>query len=220
MGLHEIDLRAFHGFGKAKEFNEQTWCVSELFWSFLKQYKVNNVKKCVIIVTDDYQKKLEVPESFGAIRSVKIELDLNRYFESNDYERRKKLLEVTFQGMRQIAIREGWELEPLEQAYESCIRNDIKYHFFLRDKLKSSLDRKNKIGIWCEWDIDTFKLFWVLLDKNNVELNRENFFYSSEPSQGEFAYYLNWQWIDNRTVLVKNEKRNDLLSWELDVSVK
>ena len=220
MGLNEVDLRAFHGFAEAKEFNEQTYCVSELFWSFLKQYKVKNVKKCVIILTDDYQRKLNVPESFGAIRSVKIEFEFSRYFESNDYDRRKKLLEVIFEGMRQIALREGWELIHLEEAYKSCIKNDIKYHFFLKNKFKSSLDRKNKIGIWCEWDIDTFKLFWVLFDKNNVELYRENFFYSSEPSQGEFAYYLNWHWVDNQTVLVKNEKRNDLLSWELDISMK
>ncbi|PTS99128.1 hypothetical protein DBR11_13160 [Pedobacter sp. HMWF019] len=54
MSLSQIDLRAKFRHECSARFNKESWCIAELYWSFLKDYQVGKVKKCLITVSDDW----------------------------------------------------------------------------------------------------------------------------------------------------------------------
>lgn len=204
MALNQISLRAkFVKNVSFKEFNEECWIVAEMYWSFLRKYNTGDVKKCIISVT---KKILEEDQYvlYTGIREVFLAINFKEYFNSDKIQKNSIQLELIHKGMMMIAECEGWETDPLFDAYNACLTAGLEYKFFVNDNLKTSPDRKRKAGLWCEWDIHSFKLFWILFDKNAVELKRD-IIVSLEPSRGEIVYYLKWKWHDNETICVEDK---------------
>jgi len=206
MSLRQIDLRTEFKHKYSKEFNEESWCISELYWSSLRDYSTGKIKKCTIHVSDKWGDNEMYYLSYPDYRGINLTIDFTKYFNAGKLEKKKIQLELIHEGMLIIAEKEGWNTPSLVNAYNHCLSEGLEYKFFVGNKLKNSPGRKRKAGVWCEWDIDFFKLFWVLFDKNGVELNRD-IIVSLEPSQGETVYYLTWKWIDNKTIFIENKYR-------------
>ncbi|WDF68409.1 hypothetical protein PQ465_19205 [Sphingobacterium oryzagri] len=206
MSLHQINLRAEFKHRYSKAFSEESWSIAELYYSSLKSYNTEKVKKCTIQVSDKWQEKEFHYTSFPDHRAINLTIDFVSYFNADRLEKKKIQLDIIHKGMLLIAEKEDWSIPPLVHAYNHCLSEGLEFKFFVGNKLKSSPDRKRKIGLWCEWDIDLAKLFWVLFDKNGVELNRD-IIVSFEPSQGETVYYLKWAWMDNKTVCIQDKYR-------------
>lgn len=216
MSLSQIDLRTRFENKYASKFNAESWCISELYWSFLKDYPVGKVKKCLIQVSDDWGDELYKYTNWSDCKGVNLEIDFVKYFSLDDYQRKEMLLSIINKGMIFIADKENWEVNALLDAFNSCIKSNLNYAFLVRNKLKTSPNKQFKFGLWCEWDINTFKIFWVLLDKNKTEIRRE-LLISEAPSLGEFVYYVDFKWTDNSSVLVIDNYRDKNGSWEINI---
>lgn len=215
MGLHQIDLRTEFKHQFSKQFNEESWCISELYFSFLRDYPTENVKKCSIHVSDNWGSQEYHYLSYPDYRGINLTIDLNKYFTLEKLDRKKVQLDLIHNGMLLIAEKEKWSTPPLTNAYKLCLDQELAYKFFVNSRLKSSPDRKRKVGIWCEWDIDFFKLFWVLFDKNGLEIKRD-MIVLLEPSQGEMVYFIRCKWSDNKTVCIENKYRAQY-AWLIDI---
>lgn len=140
-------------------------CVSELYWSQLKDFETERVRKCSINVSNDWDDKEFSYGDWNELKSINLTLNIDEYFRADKFNKKKIQLELIYKGMIMIAEREGWAIDPLLDAYNNCFAVGLEYKFFVGEKFKASPDRKYKIGLWCEWDIDSFRLFWVLFDK-------------------------------------------------------
>jgi len=204
MSLGQIDLRAEFNDGNIRQFNIESWCVPQLYWSFLRGYETGKVMKCLIEVSDNWGDKEFRYTSYPQYRSINLTMDLEKYFESSKKEKKKVQLDLIHKGMMMIADREGWATDPLLDAYSACLSAGLEYKFFVDGKFKASPDRKRKAGLWCEWDIDFFGLFWVLFDKQGKETARD-IVVSLEPNRGQSVYYLKWKWLDNETLVIDDK---------------
>ena len=219
MGLREVDLRIRYNHIHTKKFNSEGWAVAELYYSFIKDLEVGKVQKCTINVSDDWGNELNDYTNWPDYRGINILFDFDTYFSLGKFDRKKMLLEAVHNGMMQIAEKEDWETDTLLDAYNKCLEKNLEYQFDV-GKLKSSPNRKYKIGFWCNWDIDIFELYWVLYDKKGNELKRKKLI-DKPPYEGEFIYYAKWKWLDNNRVLLEDKyKYGKNEKWEIDLELE
>jgi len=216
MSLSQIDLRAKFRHECSARFNKESWCIAELYWSFLKNYEVGKVKKCLIIVSDDWGEDLNSHTNWNDCKGVNLDLNFEKYFSCSNYHRKEILLKMIHSGMMMIANKEGWEVNQLLDAFNLCGKAHLEYKFLVQNKLKASPNRKYKLGLWCEWDIDEFKVFWLLMDRNNKEIKR-GLFINESPSGGEFIYYVNFKWVSNDVIVINDEYRAEKRIWEIRI---
>ncbi|MFC3813330.1 hypothetical protein [Lacihabitans lacunae] len=203
MELREIKLSAQYNRIFTKEFNSETWSLSELYWSFIKEYNTGKVKKCNVVVSDDWGDLLEYYESYVDMITIRNHFAFDTYSTLGKEDRKRMQLEAVHKGMMQIAEKEGWEIDPLLDAYNKCLEKNLAYQFEV-GKPKSSPDKKHKIGFWCNWDIDIFEVYWILFDKSGKELKREKFI-EKKAFEGEFIYYSKFKWKDSQTVIFEDK---------------
>lgn len=216
MNLSEISLRAKFVQGKNfKEFNEECWSIAEMYWSFLREYNTDDVRKCVVSVGED-PSEVDQITSYQGFREVYKQINFDQYFGMNTYEKKSLQLNLLHSGMTTIGELEKWDIKPLLKAYKYCIDNDLDYKFFIRNKYKFSPNRQWKLGLWCEWEINCFKLFWVLFDKTGTEINRD-LITEGEPSGGEVVYYLDFKWDDNNFITIRNKSRQNIEMWKIKI---
>ncbi|PYF69367.1 hypothetical protein [Pedobacter nutrimenti] len=217
MSLSQVDLRTKFNHEYSERFNKESWCIAELYWSYLENYQVGKVKKCLIVVSDDWGSELHYYTSRNDCKGVNLEINFSEYFSYDSYHRKEALLKVVHSGLTFIATKEKWEIDPLLDAFNSCIKVGLNYKFLVQNKFKTSPNRKHKLGLWCEWNIDEFKVFWILLDKDKKQIKKE-LFIDENPSFGEFIYYVNFKWLNDNIVLVTDDYRSEKRKWEIIVS--
>jgi len=216
MNLSEISLRAKFVQGKNfKVFNEECWSIAEMYWSFLREYNIADVRKCVISVGAD-PSEVDKITAYQGFREVYKQINFDQYFEMNACEKKSLQLDLIHSGMITIGELEKWDTEPLLKAYQYCLDSDLNYKFFINSKYKLSPNRQWKLGLWCEWEINCFKLFWVLFDKTGGEINRD-LIIEDEPSGGEIVYYLDSKWDDNNYITIRNKSRQNLEMWKIKI---
>ncbi len=135
--------------------------------------------------------------AFGAIVMVvktqkiidQIELlsseNINNYFLLDNYERKKKILNFVYESMLFLAKHFAWQTEQLTKAYQTTLDQRIENDFWF-GKLKSSPNRKYKAGILCKYGLQEFKIYAVVLNKQEIEIERK-LLTSTKPSEYDFV---------------------------------
>ena len=215
--LNEITLACYTQGHANQNINSETWCICELYCSFLKDFDTAKVEKCNVNIRDNWGDLLDYYEDYGDVVTIRDEFDFERYDSlESKFEKKRMQLECLHENMLQIAKKHSWEEEPLNKAYQNCIEHNLEYQFYL-PKGKTSPNRKFKMFLWSDWDIDRFELFWVLKDKNGEVLNKE-LLVRKKPEEGEFVYYVKIKWLDQSNVLISDTyKYGDNELWEINI---
>ena len=217
--LNQITLACYTQGHKNQSINSEAWSVPELYCSFLKELESGKVVKVNINIRNKWANKKKNKDKYGDVITVRNHFDFSVYSILNKQEKKKMQLETVHKGMMQIAEKEGWSIDSLLDAYNQCLERNLEYQFYV-GKPKSSPNRKHKIGLWCNWDLDVFEFYWILFDKQNNELKRERFV-SKSPYEGEFVYYVKWNWISESAVVFQDKyKYGKNESWKIDFSDK
>lgn len=212
MALNHIDLRTTYKSIYAERFNPESHVVSELYWSFLENYSTPSVQQIIVFISDDWDSSLTKPKNVKGFKEAFVDFDFTKYFSLDKYGKKRMQLDAVNEGMVLIAKEEGWDTNPLQNAYNNCLERNLEYKFNI-GKSKSSPDRKHKIQLWCNWDIDIIEVYWILYDKNGNEIKREKFI-EKTSFQGIFIYYVKWKWLDNNKVLIEETYRKKE-KWEI-----
>jgi len=214
--LNQITLACYTQ-GHGNQFiNSEAWSIPELYCSFIKDLDTGKVVKVNINIRAEWGDLLDYYENYVDVITIRNHFDFSAYLNLNNLDKKKMQLEAVHSGMMQIAEKEGWNIDPLLDAYSKCLKNNLEYQFDI-GKLKTSPNRKYKIGFWCNWDIDVFELYWVLYDKNNNEIKRQKLL-EKPPYEGEFVYYTKWKWLDNSKVLLEDKyKYGKNETWEISL---
>lgn len=216
MSLTQIDLRTEHDHDAEFKFNNESWCVSELYWSKVKYNDFGKVKKITIVVSDNWGVDLFKYTNWRDAKKINMPFVFDEYWKLDKYKRKEAHLNVIHAGMLKIAEKEGWDKGLFTDAYNECLKDNLDYEFLV-GKPKLSPNRKFKFGLWCKWDIEIFKLVWVLYDSKGVEIKRQKVL-EGAPFEGEFVYYLKWKWLNITTVLIEdNYKHGANRTWEVHV---
>lgn len=208
MKLTQIELRTKFQHKHENEFNRESWCIPELYWSSLKKYDTGKVKKCVVRLDNDWGIDLNKITLQANVIQINLNFNFNTYYKCSITDKKMMQLKILHVGMIKIWEEMRWDVNVILDAYNYALKKDLKYEFLVSEKLKASPNRKHYINFWCEWDLDCCKLYWVLYNKQRNEISRE-LIIKKEAFLGEFVYYIKYKWVDNKNVTIENKHRNN-----------
>ena len=216
--LNQITLACFSQGHQNKFINSETWAVSELYCSFLKDYKTGKVKKCNINIRDGWGNLLDYYEKYTDVITIRLHFDFVNYSTLNNKQKKLEQLKSIHKGMMKIADKENWETNSLLDAYNKCLDNNLIFSFNI-NKPKLSPNKKNKVTLSCIWDINSFKVYANILDKKNETISKKEII-SKKPQDGEFIYYIKWKWLDNSNIFIQDKyKYGNNESWKINLGI-
>ena len=209
MALRIVELHADRKNPLGAIINRETDSITGLYSSFLPKYKSGAYAKVIVHTSENKALQDRVEEMLNVIMITQI-FDYEAYINASKQERKQKMLDVLQQGLLRLAEKEGWEQEPLKQAYQCCMDKNLEYQFVIRKKFFRSPDRRHFAGVWCNWDIDKFEAFALFLNQAKEEIGRVRFInvkpWEAEPF-GEIY------WSDAETFVVHHKVQNK--KWEI-----
>jgi len=216
--LNQITLACYTQGHENQFINFETWSISELYCSYLKELNTGKIVKVNVNIRDKWGELISYYENYGDVVTIRSHFDFNMYRYSEKVTKKKMQLDALHDGLMRIAEKEGWNTDYLLDAYNNSIKSNLSYQFYLKG-FKFSPNKNYKIGFWCNWDIDIFEVYWVLNDKKNIEILRKKFI-EKPPYKGEMIYYVKWKWLNNNEVLFQDKyKYGDSEEWKISISI-
>jgi|GEM_PF-4624354 len=81
-------------------FNKYTWCIAEFYWSYLKKYDTNQIKKVVILVDDNpATKNNTIDESNTDVLVLMKWLDIDYFLSLNKNNQKIKLIKLLHESI-------------------------------------------------------------------------------------------------------------------------
>lgn len=214
--LNQITLACYTQGHQNQFINSETWAISELYCSFLKEYQTKTIKKCNINIRNEWGDLLDYYEKYTDVITIRLHFNFEKYLELSNYDKKLMQLITIHKGMMLIAKKENWETSPLIDAYNKCLENNLIFNFNI-SKPKLSPNKKNKVNLSCVWDIVDFKVYLNILNNKDEVIYKKEII-TKNPSDGEFIYYIKWEWIDNFNIQIKDKyKYGNNEIWNINI---
>lgn len=156
-------------------FNRQTWWIEHLFLDCLgNRYFSGSYKKVCIVVSID-TKTVEFTDLVDVIQ-IDVQFDVRGFLEKPKNEKKKLLADLLFTSLIKVAEYKQWELDPLIDAYNCCLKRNLENNWLRQDKFFRSPDRNHFAGVYCNYDIDSFTAEIIFLNKKKEEIKRIQIF--------------------------------------------
>ena len=118
--INEICLY-FQNDERISEFNQETFAISELYLISIPKFDSKKVIKCNIFLWENgpFPPKEKI---LGSADSYQL-FDFKKYTSLSEKDKKIMQLNVVHQGMLDIASDYNWSREPLETAYQTCLKS-------------------------------------------------------------------------------------------------
>jgi hypothetical protein len=202
MKLNSISVHTVYKHQHQLAFNICSWCIQEQYWSYLKKYDVGKFRKVIVRVDDTvtlFENDNKVEESSADVIAINRYFNISKFFDLSKHAKKQSLLELLHSSMICLAEQFNWEREPLINAYNQCIRNNLNYIFKVKDKGFKSPTKEFTGYVECTWDIDEFTATAIILLADNDSVVKQQILIKCEPHLAEFIYYSNCKWESNTT---------------------
>ena len=165
---------------KRKQFNSESWCISDLYFKCLGKYISGVFRKIVVKVVDEGSHTKDVEDLVDVI-VIYSTLDFDRYFKLVDkYLKKKTLLNILHRAFMELATYNGWNIDSLLDAYNCCLGKNLNNEWLRENRYFLSNDRKYYGGVYCNWDVDKFEAFAIFLNKQKEQIRKIKL-YEKEP---------------------------------------
>jgi len=103
--------------------------------------------------------------------------DFNNFFKQNTYTKRLLILNELHKGAKKIAKHFGWDIKPLDEAYNKCIEAKLENNWISKKlKTKSSPNRKHKAAVYFEYNSTEIRVYQIIYNKNGKQLQKTHVF--------------------------------------------
>lgn len=178
------------------EFRLQTRNITSFFERCLKGYKND---KCSKINIECVQNAVREPSVVLGIYTVQVVFSIDEFFKLNDFDKKKKTLELIRVAMSQIIEKEGWSKIIFENAYDRII-SEHYINEWIWKKQKYNSTRKYIAKVLCEHGIYSCNISIVITDKKEQVIKKE-LIVSEKPDEWMFAkYFGELKWISTTEV--------------------
>ena len=150
------------------------------------------------------------PIVIGGCIEVQIVFDLEHYFDAKNFDKKKMILEMLWNGILVSVEAFKWGISPFEDAKKAVIESNYTYHWSWK-KPKPSPSKHYKAEIFCEHEIECFGIYLVIRGPNNSILKKIHLI-DEEPSEFVFAkYFGSLEWISDDSVVFAS--KDESIGW-------
>ena len=168
----------------------RTGSIESLYLKYLKKsVSTNGVAKVNIYLTD--LGRFQIIDLTSDVLDCTVSFNLEEYLKLDKHENQLKLLDTILYALLKCAEAQGWKKDPFLDAYNECLKVNLKNEWWYKNKLFKSADGKFKIGLYNIYDLEGYILYAILYDHEKKEIGRRIVFKDDGPDfQIEWA---SWQ---------------------------
>jgi hypothetical protein len=193
---------------KRMKFRDEIRCIASMAERYFKPIRYKTPYSWKVMV-DCYADVSQVRKTFikSEVYKVSLGFDINKYFISPPFEKKKMIYYALTEGIRKIVSEENWDSEPFETVFKKMLEENLINSYIWRKPLTSP-NRYLKAEIICEHDLNEFRIIGTIKDRNGTELARK-LFITEIPNEWDFHIHLgNLTWNSNDEVALLNKDGN------------
>jgi hypothetical protein len=180
MKLVDISIGTHRKSNLLSGYGGTVWSITSLYLYCLEKYETKAYRKVAIYLINDNNEDNKI-ESLLNVLVIHKFFNFESFKIADKFQQKKMMLDVMQKSLIVVAENEGWEIQPLKNAYQCCIEKKLEHKWLREGRYILSPDRKYYAGIFCNWDSDIFEVFAVFLNKEKREIKREKL-YESDPA--------------------------------------
>ncbi|QFG00321.1 hypothetical protein PB01_16720 [Psychrobacillus glaciei] len=194
-----------------REFRDEIRCVASLFECHFEKFKT---EKCWKLLVECVERIVDERVIGEDICIVQVELNIERYFQLSNIEKKKLILKLLKNGIEKIIDEKGWNKQLFESAYQQVI--DCNY---INERIwkqpKKSPNRKHIAEVFCEHDIDKFEIS-IIVKNNEGEVVKREKLITERPNEWAFTkHFGKLKWISSNEVTLVN--KNESKQWIVQI---
>jgi len=93
--------------------------------------------------------------------------DFDKWWKADKPTRKRMMIDEIYYSMLFLAEKYNWATEPLHKAYNKVNALNLENNWYIKKFSKTSSSRKHSGNIWVEYDIDSFRTYIVIKDKQD-----------------------------------------------------
>lgn len=180
------------------QFRLQTRNITSFYERCLKGYKND---KCSKINIECVENVVSKPSEVLGIYTVQVAFNVDDFFKLNDFDKKKKTLELIRIAISQVLKNEKWDKSIFDEAYNGVISEDYDNKWVWK-KQKNSPNRKYIAKVFCEHGIYSCDISIIITDKNEQIIKKE-MVVREKPDEWMFGkYFGDLRWISNNEVVL------------------
>ncbi len=216
VSFQDLVYRSGYSQKLVKEANLSVHFIQDLFLRLLetkegiggKIMKVN-----VSFTKDEKQIKFRCSDQVEDVVTVFTELPFNSlddYLLLSNNDKSEFVLKYIVDAFKELSQKtDTINMTLINSIADECRHLEYKNHYYF-GKLKSSKNRKHKAGMWIEHEVNVFKLYLNVLDKEEKVLKRELVAETTSGYPKYFPLLGGIKWTDVDTVELFNRKKETL----------
>lgn len=214
MKLYEFDLDAPESDKSERySFRSQSRAVTALYERCFEGLEVRRgwkvLLECVPSIT-----RTDVRDLLGVL-TLQVPCSVRTLSEMGDQAKKLAMLEILHGGVITVARAEGWPTAPFEKARQCALDKDLTNHWWWR-KPKWNRSRNLNGQLWCTHEMDAFRAWLVVRDRNGHEVARQQIL-ETRPSEFEFVAKLgDTRWTSIRRFALCAKDKSEVGAVELD----
>ena len=199
---------------KRRLFSNEVRCIASFYERVFGKLKTSIrcwkvLVECVEEITNSK------PRLVGGVYEVEVQLNIDKYFSLTDYEKKKCILDMLFEGINKIIAVENWDKTLFQSAHDYIVRSNYINEWIWKRPLTSPT-RAYKAEVICKHEVSGFIAYIVIRDRKSQEIKREMIF-QTIPNEWVYHTYLgNLYWNSETEVVLKNKSGDE--NWSVSCS--
>jgi hypothetical protein len=185
------------------KFRLQARFILSLFERLLGGFKNDQCSRiiinCVPVITKE-------PRHFDGYYYVQVSYDINNFFQLDDLDKKKKILELIQIGLTEIINKERWDRSLFDRVFNQIIDGNYINQWVWK-KQKSSPGRQYIAKVLCDHKMYSCDIKVMITDKEGNVL-KEKTVVTAKPDEWAYAkYFGDLKWLlNNEVVLISKNK--------------
>lgn len=180
------------------QFRLETRNITSFYERCLKGYRND---KCSKINIECVPNVVMEPSAVLGIYKVQVAFNVDDFFKLDDFEKKRKTLDLIKIAITQIIEKEGWDKTIFDETYNRIISENY-INTWIWKKRKHNPTRKYIAKVFCDHDIYSCDIGIIITDKNE-QIIKKQVVVREKPDEWMFGkHFGDLKWISNNEVVL------------------
>jgi hypothetical protein len=99
--------------------------------------------------------------------------NFSEWLNAGKFAKKEFIVQEIYDSMLYLANHYSWERPPIHHAYNACVQANFENNWYIKKFTKTLPKRKYTGNVWVEYDIDSFRTFLVIKDKQDYIIQKK-----------------------------------------------
>lgn len=183
--------------------NKSFFTVPALYIKYLPKFNSQGIKQVNIILNTNNSNLIVKDIQIRGVVEVVKHMDLIHYLNLNNFNKSKFQLDIIHNVMIDLLNLFRVDISLINNTYLTCLNKQILFQEFITKPIVNKLNKKLKLSLFAEADLENLKLFYVV-ECCNIIIHK-NIFLETGSDSIDLIYELSAEWLSETDFIIKQK---------------